>query len=90
MIPNYLNNFLQDQTLCVVAVAFLSYFSLVSFVFLFLESVCIAHRLVGIQFCGWTDKITILVLTGFGFPMAYTALAVGLSYKDLIPTKHRV
>ena len=81
---------LQDQTVCVLAVAFLSYFSLVCFAFLFLESLCIAHRLVELSFIGWTDKIGILVLSGFGFPLVYTAAVVGASYKDLIPFQNRV
>jgi hypothetical protein len=86
---NLVVNF-QDQTVCVLAVAFLSYFSLVCFAFLFLESLCIAQRLVELSFIGWTDRIGILVLSGFGFPLIYTAAIVGATYNDLIPFQNRV
>jgi hypothetical protein len=44
-----------------MAVAFLSYFSLACFAFLFLESLCIARRLSDLAFIRWTDKTGILV-----------------------------
>jgi hypothetical protein len=52
--------------------------------------VCIVHRLSELAFTGWTDKIGILVVSGFGFPMVYTAAAVGAVFNDLVPRQNRV
>ena len=66
------------------------FFSLSAFVFLFLESACIAHHLVAGVTCPLADKIRILVALGFAAPFLYTAIAVPASYNDLIPNDLRM
>ena len=68
----------------------LGLFSLGAFTFLFLESVCIAHRLVLGILCPFVEKIWLLVLLGFALPLIYTGVAVALLYQDLIPTSLKV
>ena len=77
-----------DQTLCIVALAALSFLSLCAFTFLFLESLCIASQLV--EKITITQKIPYLVAGGFLAPLLYCAIIIPALYQDLIPYEMRV
>ena len=80
----------QNQTWCAFATGLLSFFALSAFAFLLLESICIAHSLVKGVTCPFAEKISWMVAFGFVVPMAYTAIAVPILYRDLVPEQKRM
>ena len=80
----------EDQTNCIVAMVAFSYFSMCAFIFLFLESLCIANQLIYNLNVKNLEKIPILVVSGFLAPLLYLAIVVPIAYKDLIPQTPKV
>jgi hypothetical protein len=82
--------YLQDLAPCVVATSLLTFFSLSATVFLLLESICIAQKLVPrcVANCsvGSSSKVGLLVAVGFAGPLIYTVAAVPALYRELVPT----
>ena len=64
--------------------------SLSAFTFLFLESLCIAQQLIESVRLKFTEKIPILVLSGFIGPLIYLCVVIPLTYNDLIPNQRKV
>ena len=73
-----------------MAVAFLSFFYMSAMVFLLLEAIVIAHRLVVGVVCPIADKILIMVAMGFIVPFLFTIVAVPVLFESLVPNDLKV
>ncbi len=76
---------------CTVSMCLLSFFSLSATVFLLLEAICIAQRLVphcmtNCSVGGGAGKVGLVIAAGFVVPLIYTLAAVPALSDDLAPT----